>query len=162
MFDSYKVESAIFVNNQRTMVEAVLFNDDDGFIEVIGEVETGDPVWSIVMKYFTVDQVGKMTDEKRERERDALKAMAIEYGLAEGYIYDPKSEKATNRMGIEEIFDLPNDQRGQDLLFEIKLRIFETEEALNSTNEELQQRLRECNSAIEAIWIYGNMLGLTE
>lgn len=161
MFDSYKVESAIFVNQQRTMVEAVLF-DDNGFIEVVGEAETDDPVWSIVMKYFTVDQVNKMTDEKRERDRDSLKAMAIEYGLAEGYIYDPKSEDASNRIEINEIFNIPNDQRGQDLLFEIKLRIFETEAALNSTDEDLQQRLRECDSPVEAIWIYGQMLGLSK
>lgn len=161
MFDSYKVESAIFVNQQRTMVEAVLF-DDNGFIEVVGEAETDDPVWSIVMKYFTVDQVNKMTDEKRERDRDSLKAMAIEYGLAEGYIYDPKSEDASNRIEINEIFNMPNDQRGQDLLFEIKLRIFETEAALNSTDEDLQQRLRECDSPVEAIWIYGQMLGLSK
>ena len=161
MYDSYKVESAIFVNPKRTMVEAVLF-DDNGFIEVVGEAETGDPVWAIVMKYFTVDQVNKMTDEKKDRDRDALKAMAIEYGLAEGYIYDPKSEDVSNRITIDEIFNIPDDQRGQDLLFEIKLRIFETEAALNSTNEELQQRLRECDSPVEAIWIYGQMLGLSE
>jgi hypothetical protein len=80
--------------------------------------------------------------------------MATKHGL----IYDPAAIDPQNKLTLDHLFNPPEGKVGMDLLFNIKLKIFDLPEVMQSNNNELKKKLREAKTPLESLYIAGKFL----
>jgi hypothetical protein len=99
-----------------------------------------------------------MTDqhskEQAENFKLFVKEMATEYGL----VYDPNAANRETVASYEQIFNPPEGDEGTDLLFNIKLKIFDLPQVVDSDNAELKRELREAETPLKALYVAGKFL----
>ena len=157
---NYTVEEPVFTDNKQIQCEFVAVDkttNERTFM--VCDCDPSDVWWALVQKEYTVDQVNQFTSTKIEAENEAFKLYAVESGKSLGYLYDPDVANPNNRLILENIFTKPEGQKGDDLLFEVKLRVFDIQQVIDSTDENLKTRLRETENIMEALWIAGQFLG---
>jgi len=83
-----------------------------------------------------------------------VKEMALDYGL----VYDPNAEQDASAHSVDHIFEPPEGDDGTDLLFNIKLKIFDMEQVVNSEDDDLKKELREADTPLKALYVAGKFL----
>ena len=157
---NYTVEQPAFTTSKQNQCEFMAVDKTTKQRTLmICDCDPSNQWWALVQKHFTIDEVKKLTTKKIEDENEAFKLYAIESGKSLGYLYDPDAANPNNRLILENIFTKPEGTKGEDLLFEVKLRVFDIQEVIDSTDETLKTRLRETDNIMEALWIAGQFLG---
>jgi dipeptidyl aminopeptidase/acylaminoacyl peptidase len=126
-------------------------------IETTIPAEATNPEFQLLLKKFSIDQINVMSNERDDQELANLKALVVEYAHATGLVYDPTADEPNTRLDIEAIFDLPDSTKGQDFLFEIKLRAFDIPEISNA-DQELKIAIREADTPIKVMYLVGKKL----
>lgn len=154
-----KFTHARFVSSRKQLIEALWHDETENkMIAITLETDLQNPNYVKLLETFTTDEISTMTDQFTKKEAMNfelfVKDMAQKYGL----LYDPNAKDQNKSLNIDAIFSPIDGEAGTDLLFNIKLKIFEMPEVLDSSNTELKRKLREASTPLEAFYIAGKFL----
>ena len=170
---SKKFINASFTSSARDNIE-VLWQDPESeeiYIDNV-EVNSQDVSYKELMGYTTFDDIVDATAEKNKRQRRDFELAAVIIGQQEGWI--PKEqgqsiqESIEEHIGIktevqmrEEIFkdindmmfskEVPEDKKMKELLFMLKLYVFDQPQVSKHKNKELKKACRRAKTPFEAL-----------
>lgn len=154
-----KFTHARFMSSRKQLIEALWHDETENkMIAITLETDLENPNYVKLLETFSTDEISTMTDQFTRSEalnfELFVKDMAQKYGL----LYDPNVKDQNKSLNIDAIFSPVEGEAGTDLLFNIKLKIFEMQEVLNSNNTDLKKKLREASTPLEAFYIAGKFL----
>lgn len=153
------IARAVWSEDKKNVI--VTYNEDPtgvrNLFEMIIPAEATSPEFQQLLKKFSIDQINVMSNQRNNQELANLKALVVEYAHATGLVYDPTADEPNTRLDIEAIFDLPDSTKGQDFLFELKLRAFDVPEISNA-DQELKVAIREADTPIKVMYLVGKKL----
>ena len=149
MIEGHTFVTAHFTNDERTFVTSI-WEDKDGTLRPFNMVaEEGNQYWKELQQYITEDELHENTFKQQKTERKNLEGLALEVAKRDGLI----TEFATDQ-SIEYFLEyLRNQNENKEILFKIKLALFE-DEKVKDGERELKAKLRKAKSLIEAIAAY--------
>lgn len=155
-----KFTHARYVNSKKQVIETIWYDEEAGtYTQEAVECNLEDPRYLELLDTFTTDEISTMTDqhskEQAENFKLFVKGMAEDYGL----VYDPNAANPSEKVhGIDHIFEPPEGDEGVDLLFNIKLKIFDMPEVQKSRSKKLKAELREADTPLKALYVAGKIL----
>lgn len=154
-----KFTYAYFNDSKKNYITATWLNtDEQTYTDIIIPTNLEDADYKNLLETFTVDEISTMTDQKSKDEAQSFELIVKDVAEKYGLVYDPNAADNKDRLSVDHIFNPPEGDVGTDLLFEIKLKIFDIEEVVNSTNDDLKKQLREANTPLKALYIAGKFL----
>ena len=163
MFKNGKFTHARFVSSKKDTIEAVWMESDiaegeSPYIQVAIPTDLENEMYVKLLENFTTDEISTMTDQYAKEESENFKLfvknMAVDYGL----VYDPETAERSTVHSVDHIFTPPEGDEGTDLLFNVKLKIFDMDEVVNSDNDDLKKELREADTPLKALYVAGKFL----
>jgi hypothetical protein len=155
-----KFTHARYVNSKKQEVEAIWYDEEQGtYTQEAVRCDLENSRYLKLLDTFTTDEISTMTDQHSKNQAENfklfVKSMASDYGL----VYDPNAADPTEKVhGIDHIFNPPEGDEGTDLMFELKLKIFDMPEVQKSKNKKLKEDLRKAETPLEALFIAGKFL----
>ena len=154
-----KFINAVFANGQKNVILAVWKDDDTEQLQEIAiQTNLDDRLYVQVLEAFTVDEISTMTDQRNKTRKAAFEGMVKKMAIDQGLLYDPTAAAQKDRLSIDHIFNPPESDAGSDLLFDIKLKIFDLPQVVNSTNTGLKAELRKATTPLQAFYVGGKFL----
>lgn len=158
--NNYETEDAVFVDNKQIQCEFIAKDKTTGQrLMMVCDCTASDNWWALVQKHHTLDKIAQNTENAKTNSDEAFRNYAVQSGKAMGYLYDPDVANPNNRLILENLFVKPEGTKGDDLLFEIKLRIFDMEEVIKSSDETTKTAIRESENILESLFLCGKILG---
>jgi hypothetical protein len=152
---------ARYANAEKNAIEAIWYNEDEEnpvYNEIWIDVNLRDQKYRELLETFSVDEISTMTDQHAKEAnaifQEHVKKIAEDYNM----IYNPEAENNHYAQSVDMIFEPQSGDVGEEFLFDLKLKIFEMDEVVNSDNEDLQAELREADSPLKALYIAGKFL----
>ena len=163
ILENGKFTHARYVSSKKDIIEAIwMWNEvEDGetpYMQVAVEVDLEDPNYITLLDTFTTDEISTMTDQHAKEEAENFKVFVKEMALDYGLVYDPNAEQDASAHSVDHIFEPPEGDDGTDLLFNIKLKIFDMEQVINSEDDDLKKELREADTPLKALYVAGKFL----
>jgi len=163
ILENGKFTHARYVSSKKDIIEAIwMWNEvEDGetpYMQVAIEVDLEDPNYITLLDTFTTDEISTMTDQHAKEEAENFKVFVKEMALDYGLVYDPSAEQDASAHSVDHIFEPPEGDDGTDLLFNIKLKIFDMEQVVNSEDDDLKKELREADTPLKALYVAGKFL----
>lgn len=150
---------ARFTSSQKDQVESIWFDEENETYEQVAiDINLENPLYVKLLETFTTDEISMMTDTYAREEQENFFALVKSIAEDNGLIYNPDAEVEKDKLEIDHIFNPPEGNDGEDLLFDIKLKIFDMQTVSDSENTELKKQLREADSPLKALYIAGKFL----
>lgn len=156
--DEGRFTHAKFMSSNKNWIQAIWMNDAGQFEEINIETDLENPIYVKLLDQFTTDEISTMTDQSLKEEELNFKHLVVQLATDYGLVYDPNVEDGKDRLSIDHIFEPPEGDTGTDLLFNIKLKIFEMDAVTESDNDDLKKQLREADTPLKAFYIAGQFL----
>lgn len=154
-----KFTHARFLSSNKNWIRAHWHNtDDDTMEDVILETNLESADYKKLLEQYTTDEISTMTDQYAKEQNENFTVLVKKIAEDHGMIYDPNAAEGKDHLSIDHIFEPPEGDEGTDLLFNIKLKIFEMDEVTNSDNDDLKKALREATTPLQAFYIAGQFL----
>lgn len=150
---------ARFTSSKKDLIEAIwLDEDNETYDQVAIEVNLENPDYVKLLEQYTTDEISTMTDQYTKEEEENFKLFVKQIAEDYGMIYDPNAVEGKDSLDLEAIFNPTDDDDGTDLLFNIKLKIFELDAVVDSEDSWNKKKLREAKTPLEAFYIAGKFL----
>jgi len=154
---------ARYVSSRKDYIEATWMRNDvpegtSPYMQVSVRADLENENYVTLLNTFTTDEISTMTDQYSKLQAEDFKAFVKEMALSYGLVYDPNAERDVKVHSIDHIFEPPAGDDGTDLLFNIKLKIFDLKEVIESDNEDLKKELREADTPLKALYVAGKFL----
>jgi phage pi2 protein 07 len=154
---------ATFFSDEGQLIRAIYheFEDENGdekFHEIMINVDLEDPLYQKLLETFNLQQIKNMTNEEREIQKQNFLSLVQELAVENGMVYDPENANNDNKLRVDHIFELPEGEFGEEFLFNLKLRVFDMDEVMNSEDADLKKKLREAKTPLESLYIAGKFL----
>ena len=154
-----KFTHARFLSSNRNWLTAIWLNEDDNtYLQLNIQADLESENYRKLLEDFSVDEIATMTDEFAKEEAEGFTAFVKELALENGLLYNPEGQDGIEKLLLDHIFEPPENEIGTDLLFNIKLKIFDITAVVESENAELKKALREAKTPLEAFYIAGKFL----
>lgn len=158
-----KFTHARYVNSQKDTIEALWLdtfgeNGEGQYHQISMPVDLENPNYVKLLETFTTDEISTMTHQHNRDQEESFKNFVKAVALQSGLIYDPSVAEKETVQSVDHIFTPPEGDEGTDLLFNVKLKIFDMPEVVNSDNTELKRQLREADTPLKALYIAGKFL----
>jgi hypothetical protein len=154
--------TAYYVDNDRKMIEVQCSNDDSSqIIPYVIEQDENHPYFQALMKFISVDELLNITHDRKKIERKHYERQVLKIARKEGLIFDAKDylnkvQKSSEQISIILKFFLSyffNDkfdkEKNKDLLFALKLEIFEYDVIKNSDYSKYKSLIRKAQTPYE-------------
>tara|TARA_B100000131_G_scaffold321686_1_gene373242 strand:+ start:12391 stop:12873 length:483 start_codon:yes stop_codon:yes gene_type:complete len=143
-----KLQTAYFINNERTLIEAV-YKDGKDTYTIATQAVGGDHEYEQILEQMDLDSIHEATFKKikddRQNFEDMVKVIAVRDGLLE----------TADNFGRQEFLDqiLLDDAEKEDEeeLFKTKLGVFEKDIVKNSSDRKLKAELRKADTLYKII-----------
>lgn len=150
---------ARFLSSKKDLIAALWLHEESQQLEeILINVDLEEELYVQLLETYTTDEISTMTTEKAKEDQELflglVKQMALDYGL----VYDPDAAEGKESLNIDAIFNPPEGDAGTDLLFNIKLKIFELDAVVDSEDSWNKKKLREAKTPLEAFYIAGKFL----
>jgi hypothetical protein len=163
-WENGKFTHARFASSKKDLIEAIWMD-----YEVSEEIGTPfqalgipcdleDEAYVKLLETFTTDEISTMTDQWAKEEEENFKLFVKEMALDYGLVYDPNAADRQAGHSVDHIFTPPEGDEGTDLLFNVKLKIFDMDQVINSDDEDLKKELREADTPLKALYVAGKFL----
>ena len=141
--------TAYFIDNDRENIEMMLRSEDKKSVfSEITPFDEDNEQYKILTKFISLDEIHENTYNKKKDERREFEEEVIRIAKRDGLI----NENFNSEDYIENILKfLTNNPNNEDQLFALKLSVFENENIINSTNEELKRKIRQSTSKSEVM-----------
>lgn len=151
MIEGHDFLTAHFTNNERTIVESLWVDPETKQIrEYTLEAVEGNEDWQALLKHINIDSLHENTFEFIKEERKKFEQDVLEIARREKLI---ESEKRADKSDLLLEIILQEDV-DKELLFKVKLALFEQDKIKNSDDRALKARLRKAATIAEAIGIF--------
>jgi len=163
-FINGKFTHACYVNSKKDTIDAIWHDetatgeDQIAYHQISIPVDLENANYVKLLETFTTDEISTMTDQRTREESENFKQFIREMAEKEGLVYDPNAADRNEVQSVDHIFTPPEGDAGTDLLFNVKLKIFDMPEVVDSTNTELKRALREADTPLKALYIAGKFL----
>lgn len=160
-----KIIEAYFTNNEKSTMCAVYRSTDEKGKEIAVEhhltVDPDDYYYQELMKELTIEEIEEHTQKRLNVFTEDLKKLVKRWSMAEPKDWDPKSvDKVVNHRMIKFIFDFDkDDKQQQELMFRMKLRIFEKDAVKDSKNQDAKGLIRKAEEPVDVILAYARCVG---
>ena len=154
--------TAFYTDNDRRMIEVQCSNDDNSqIIPYHIEQDENHPYFQALMKFISVDELLNITHDRKKIERKHYERQVLKIARKEGLIFDAKDylnkvQKSSEQISIILKFFLSyffNDkfdkEKNKDLLFALKLEIFEYDVIKNSDYSKYKSLIRKAQTPYE-------------
>lgn len=163
ILENGKFTEAVYASGRKDLITALWrYDGADEFIEVNIETDLENEMYIALLDTFTVDQISNMTNDKHKREIAAFEAMMKDVGEKFGLLYNADALAEHNGKkevhSIDHIFEPPEGTEGEDLLFNLKLRVFDMDEVNDSKRTKVKKQLREAKTPLEVLYLAGKFL----
>lgn len=151
MIEGHKFIKAMFANNERTNIELYWQNkENDNEIRIeYCEANESDEVYNWLLTQMTIDDLHEAT-ALHIREQDAIyREAVIEIAKADGLMFDQRFVD-TAKLFTDVLFNFDEDKQ-KELLFQIKLRVFEMEAVKNTKKPEIKAKIRKAKNVLEVV-----------
>jgi len=157
--DKGKFIHATFGNNKKNLILAIWQDDQTKQQhEIAIETDLNNKNYVKLLETFTTDEISTMTNQKQKHAAIAWESIVKDVAIKCGLIYDPTATNPQDKLTIDHLFNPPEGDVGMDLLFNIKLKIFDLPQVMKSNNSELKKKLRESKTPLESLYIAGKFL----
>lgn len=155
MIEGHKLIHAHFSNNERTTVEIHWQYDDDEKQETqirveYCEVDESDEVYKWLLTQMSIDDLHEAT-ALHIREQDAIyREAVIEIAKSDGLLHNQKDGVNTAQLITNILFNFDEDKQ-KELLFQIKLIVFEMEAVKNADKPAVKTKIRKAKTVLEVV-----------
>ena len=151
--------NAVFANGQKNIIIALWKDNETQTIEeIVIRPNLENIIYCKLLEQFTVDEISTMTDQRNKINRNAFEQLVKKMAIDNGLLYNESAATEQNKITVDFIFTPMDGDAGSDLLFDIKLKIFDLPEVVNSSNSELKSKLRQATTPLEALYVAGKFL----
>ena len=152
--EDHELISARFTNNEKDTVEVLWKNSKDQIRPEYIEVKDGSQQWEELLKLISIDEIHEMTfkfikDQRKEFET-AVMRIAEEEGLVE------QKEKVDHVDLIIQL--LTTEEVDKEMLFKLKLSLFELDVVKESKKRTMKTDLRKAENIIKTIAAYSKFI----
>ena len=161
---SGKVIEAYFSNNDKDTI-CVMWNNDASGKEVLEEfyikTDPDNHYFKALLKEVPLEEIEKHTQKRAEVYMQELKRLVKRWSLSEPKDIDPKSiDKRISSRIIQLLCDFDKDDKPlQEIMFRLKLRMFEQDAVKNSKNADGKAMIRKAEEPIEVLMAYAETIG---
>jgi hypothetical protein len=154
---------ARYVSSRKDYIEATWMRNDvpqgtSPYMQVSVRADLENQNYVTLLNTFTTDEISIMTDQYSKLQAEDFKVFVKEMALSYGLVYDPNAERDVKVHSVDHIFEPPAGDDGTDLLFNVKLKIFDLKEVIDSEDEDLKKELREADTPLKALYVAGKFL----
>lgn len=158
-FINGKFTHARYVSSKKDTIEAMWYDEEyKQYHQVAVSTNLENAAYVKLLETFTTDEISTMTDQFTKEQSDNFKLYVKELAGEFGLVYDPNAADRETVTSYEQIFNPPTGDEGTDLLFNIKLKIFDLPQVVDSEDVELKRALREADTPLKALYIAGKFL----
>lgn len=159
LFENGKFTHARYVSSKKDTIEAIWYDEEYkqyNQVAISTDLENRDYVK--LLETFTTDEISTMTDQHSREQAESFKLFVKDIATEYGLVYDPNAANRETVASYEQIFNPPEGDEGTDLLFNIKLKIFDLPQVVDSENTDLKRELREAETPLKALYVAGKFL----
>ena len=163
--------TAYYISDDRKQIEILTQTDDGKAISpTIIESDPNHPYYKLLTKYVSEEELLEITHQRKKNELKAYKKMVLKLAKKDGLVYDVNEitknlEKSPEKLStlIKFFFDFIfgntfDKDKHKDILFGLKLELFEKEQIKSCDNRELKSLMRKATTPEEVIKIAVQML----
>jgi hypothetical protein len=159
LFENGKFTHARYVSSKKDTIEAIWYDEEHKqYNQVAISTNLENPAYVKILETFTTDEISTMTDQNSREQAESFKLFVKEMATDFGLVYDPNAANRETVASYEQIFNPPEGDEGTDLLFNIKLKIFDLPQVVDSDNANLKRELREAETPLKALYVAGKFL----
>ncbi len=155
-----KVIEAYFTNNSKDTI-CVMWNNNEKLDEFYLPVDPDAYYFKTLIEEIPLEEIEEHTRKRAEVYKDELKRLVKRWSMSEPKDWDPKQmyNMMNNRIADFITKYDPNDKNQSELLFRIKLNLFEADAVKNSDNADGKSMLRKADTPLEAFLSYAEIIG---
>jgi hypothetical protein len=148
-----KIIEAYFANSENNAVE-VIYKDGEQAINHYLAVDFNNQDFKDLIKEYSTDKISEATIARNRNYAKQISDL-VDTGIK---VKTDVKEKVSVEDFVKKIlyFD-PADSESKEILFTIKIEIFETDKLKKSTNKEYKKKLRSAKTPIELLAIYNEL-----
>jgi len=152
MEDAKKLINAHFINSERTQVSVDYINQEDEQLSYTVPVDPDHPLFQQVLETFSMDDLHENTWVYIKDQSVAFEQTVMQIAKRNGQIYDVGTANPKLYKEIARIVSLPFDpEADKELLFVMKLEIFDLEVIKNCKDRALKSELRKAETPIDVL-----------
>lgn len=156
----YKFVDAYFTNNDRTIVEVVWSDANDKLhIEII-EAKDGDKAWERLLqdnKEINIDSLHERTYRRNKRQLESFEQEVVDIAERSGLWADIFAKEEDAFVAVCKLVTMPDKDVDKELLFKVKIKLFDTEEVANCDDREIKNKIRKATNFYSLLLEYGKL-----
>ena len=154
------VEARFTDRNYNNIISVWYSYEEDANHTILIPVNLENGLYQRLLEDFNLKQIKDMTNEYSETRKTEFLATVKLIAENQGLIYDPSiMEEKDEALNLEAVFSPTQDiKANEEFLFDLKLRMFDMEQVIESDKDELKKQLREAETPLECFYILGKIL----
>lgn len=153
---NYEFLTAHFSNNERTVV-TVYWGNKDETIEEIVKAEDKDPAWQRLLDHMDIDTLHETTYKHIREQAEAYENEVIAIAQRNGLWADIFAKEEDAFVEVCKLMLRPDEDIDKELLFKVKIKLFDTEEVANCDDREIKSRIRKATNFYSLLLEYGKL-----
>ena len=159
MDDAKKLIKAKYYNSERTQIMVDYLNENDDPINVVVPADPDNSLFKKLMTFTTLDDIHENTWSYIKEQQIGLENAIMNIAKRNGQIYDVGSANPKLYKEVARIISTPFDpEADKELLFVMKLEIFDLEEVKKCKDRTLKSALRKAETPVDAILATCNII----
>ena len=150
---SNKIKEVSFLNVDKTLVE-VLYNENNNTVSYLIPVDFKNSDFKELMSEIDLEQIEKNTKDKRKIYKQQLKTYLNNVTDALKYQAENSDEKFLERL---ETFLFEFNEKDDELLFKLKLKMFESTRLKSCNDTEKKSKIRTATTPVQLIKEFENI-----
>jgi len=150
---SNKIKEVSFLNADKTLVE-VLYNENNNTVSYLIPVDFKNSDFKELMSEIDLEQIEKNTKDKRKIYKQQLKTYLNNVTDALKYQAENSDEKFLERL---EKFLFEFNEKDDELLFKLKLKMFESTRLKSCNDTEKKSKIRTATTPVQLIKEFENI-----
>lgn len=161
---SGKIIEAYFSNNEKDTI-CIMWNNDAGGKETLEEfyikADPDNHYFKALLKEIPLEEIEEHTQKRAVVYMEEIKRLAKRWSFSEAKDIDPKSiDKVVSTRIVNLICNFDKDDKvQQELMFRLKLRLFEKDAVKDSKNVDGKSMIRKAEEPIEVLMAYAETIG---
>ena len=159
MDDAKKLIKAKYYNSERTQIMVDYLNENDDPINVVVPADPDNSLFKKLMTFTTLDDIHENTWSYIKEQQIGLENAIMNIAKRNGQIYDVGSANPKLYKEVARIISTPFDpEADKELLFVMKLEIFDLDEVKKCKDRTLKSALRKAETPVDAILATCNII----
>jgi len=159
MHEGCKYIHSYFTNEARTVCIVVWESPSGELFEDAVQVDDDNALWKelLAVEGVNEDVIHENTFRKNKEDRKAYEEEVVAIAKKEGLWQDILNAEEGAFLSTCKLMMIADEDVDKELLFKIKIKIFEMDEVINSEDRELKSRIRKATNFYSLLSEFGNL-----